>query len=165
MFKKVELNAFSFPIFDKMSSPGAILCAGNLENHNAMAIGWATLGVLWGKKVATVYVRPTRFTFSLIETGDYFTICFFDDSQIVQLLGSVSGKTVNKEKAAKITPLSLDEAVAYQEAYLVIVCRKIYSDVLKPGLIPFDVNEKYYGSGDYHHFYVGEIINIYRKEC
>jgi len=34
---------------------------------NAMAIGWGQVGIIWRKPIFTVLVRPSRYTYELIE--------------------------------------------------------------------------------------------------
>ena len=47
--------------------------AGNI---NTMSIAWATLGIAWKVPVLMVMVRPSRYTFGLIENADDFTVTF-----------------------------------------------------------------------------------------
>lgn len=44
---------------------------------NTMTASWGGIGVLWGKNVATVYIRPQRHTKEFVDAGDTFTISFF----------------------------------------------------------------------------------------
>ena len=60
-------------IFDSMKK-AALLTAGTIDNFNTMTIGWAVNGVIWGKNVFIVYVRPSRYTYKFMEENDYFTV-------------------------------------------------------------------------------------------
>ena len=44
---------------DQLDGDGAVLLAGTPPNP--MTIGWGTLGIIWGKPVFQVYVRPSRY--------------------------------------------------------------------------------------------------------
>lgn len=71
------------------------------DKPNAMTIGWATLGIVWGKPILTVYVRPSRYTFGLIEkTGD-FTVNVLprELEEIASFCGNISGRDCDKFEA------------------------------------------------------------------
>ena len=72
----MDFNADSFKIFDK---EWALVTAGTLEHYNTMTISWGGLGTLWGKPVATVYVKPIRYTHSFLDANDYFTVSFYPE--------------------------------------------------------------------------------------
>ena len=44
-----------------------------------MTISWGELGTLWNKSVATVYVKPCRYTYNFMEENDYFVLSFFQE--------------------------------------------------------------------------------------
>jgi flavin reductase (DIM6/NTAB) family NADH-FMN oxidoreductase RutF len=49
---------------------GALLTAINEKGEiNTMTVSWGGAGILWGKQVAFVFVRPQRHTFSFTEGG------------------------------------------------------------------------------------------------
>ena len=52
---KFETDIFS--VFDKK---WALLTAGNKDSFNTMTVSWGGMGTIWGKPVATVYVRTSR---------------------------------------------------------------------------------------------------------
>ena len=54
----------AFHIFDKQ---WALVTAGTLEDYNTMTISWGGLGTLWSRPVATVYVKPVRYTYHFLE--------------------------------------------------------------------------------------------------
>lgn len=72
----MDFNARSFELFDKQ---WALLTAGDKNSYNAMTISWGGLGTLWNKPVATVYVKPIRYTHEFMEKSDYFTISFYSE--------------------------------------------------------------------------------------
>ena len=64
---KTELEPFvAYKQFIKvLAEPGALL--GVIDNEgrlNLMAIGWCTVGIIWGKSICTVYVRPSRHSYT-----------------------------------------------------------------------------------------------------
>ena len=61
-------------IFSKFDKEWALLNAGNMDKFNSMTVSWGGLGTLWGKPVATVYVRTSRYTHEFMDNGEYFKL-------------------------------------------------------------------------------------------
>ncbi len=59
--------------------------------------------VLWGKPVATVYIRPQRYTLEFVEREDTFTLCFFGEEyrKALALCGSKSGRDIEQLLVAR----------------------------------------------------------------
>lgn len=142
-----------------------LLTAGDFaqKKYNTMTISWGTMGIMWGKPVVQVMVRPTRHTFGFMEAGQDFTICAFSETyrKALNLLGARSGREGDKIKESALTPCRSSKVLSpsFVEANLVMECRKIYSDVLKPELFLDRSIEGHYHLGDYHRFYIGEIVS------
>ena len=66
----------AFKVFDKQ---WALVSAGTPEDYNTMTISWGGLGTLWSRPVATVYVKPIRYTYEYLEKNEYFTVSFFPE--------------------------------------------------------------------------------------
>ena len=90
--------------FEILDVEWALLVAGS-ERPNPMTVSWGGLGTLWNRPVATVYVRPTRHTFSLLEAEPSFTLNFLPEPfrGALDLCGSRSGRDLDKWKAAEQT--------------------------------------------------------------
>lgn len=128
---------------------------------NAMTASWGGMGVLWGKKVAFVFIRPQRYTKRFVDEADKFTLSFFDDSykNMLGYMGKVSGKDENKIAKSGLTVTDKDGAPVFKEASLTLVCRKMYRDTLKEeNFIDKSNIEKWYPQKDYHDVYVAEIV-------
>ncbi|MDR1739650.1 MAG: flavin reductase [Bacteroidales bacterium] len=145
-----------------------LISAGNKDSFNMMTASWGTIGNLWNKPVAVIFVRPQRYTYEFTENGDYFTLTVFEEKyrDILQLCGTTSGRDTDKVKVTGLKPVFTDLGnVYYEQARLVIECRKIYADLLKEDAF-FDktITEKTYPTKDFHKVYVGEILNVWVKE-
>ena len=183
-FKKVDLLHFNTNVFDDFQNKWALVTAGSLEHHNTLTVGWGSLGVLWRKKVCTIYVRESRYTYQFLEDNDYFTVSFYDEENkdALKIYGTLSGRDCNKDLKTNLSPFTIDEipdnilsdnvklsdnVISYKEANTIIVCKKIYSDVFKKELfLDDDVIDFYNKTKEdktVHHFYIGEIIGIYQK--
>lgn len=128
---------------------------------NAMTASWGGMGVLWGKKVAFVFIRPQRYTKRFVDEAAKFTLSFFDDSykKMLGYMGKVSGKDEDKMAKSGLTVTDKDGAPVFKEASLTLVCRKMYRDTLKEeNFIDKSNIEKWYPQKDYHDVYVAEIV-------
>lgn len=145
-----------------LASNGAVLMTG--EQGNPMTIGWATLGVMWGKPVITVLVRPSRFSFSLIESLPEFTVNVLDTERFKRELafcGSHSGR--DRDKLAECT-LAADPSRAIRTphlaaATLVFECSVVHKTTVVDADLASDIRSRYYPRGDLHRIYHAEVLN------
>ena len=160
--KTLEENVFSL-IGDRWM----FITAGTAERCNTMTASWGGLGVMWGKLVATVGIRPQRYTLEFVEGSDAFTLSFFDPSyrQALSLCGAKSGREVDKIKECGFTVEAAQNGAPYiAQANLVLVCRKLYWQDLDPThFLDSEIGERWYPGQDYHRMFVGEIVEAYRR--
>lgn len=129
---------------------------------NAMTASWGGLGVLWGKKVAFVFIRPQRYTKKFVDDAENFSLSFFEESYKPMLgyMGKVSGKNEDKIKKSGITVQYKDGAPVFKEASLTLICRKMYRQTLEEDCFIDKTNiGKWYPQKDYHDMYVAEIVD------
>lgn len=144
-----------------------LLTAGTPEDYNTMTCSWGALGVIWNVPSVTAYVRTTRHTFGYLEQGNTFTVCVFPETyrKALSYCGSHSGRDVDKAKETGLTPISLDGAPAFAEAKLVLVCEKMYSQMMESAA--FDdkaLIDTFYGKDAMHKMYIGRILSAYVQE-
>ncbi|NLN65166.1 MAG: flavin reductase family protein [Clostridiaceae bacterium] len=166
-FTQIKPEQITDNPFQLIGSDWMLVTAGNKDAYNTMTASWGGLGVLWGKNVAICYVRPSRYTYSFMEKADHFTLSFFDASyrKALNFCGSHSGREYDKAAETGLVPVQIDDgAVAFQQARLVLVCRKLYYQDFDPKLFLVPELMKNYPSEDYHRMYVGEIIKSLSKE-
>ena len=158
----MEFTAKSFEIFNK---EWAIVCAGDPEHYNAMTISWGGLGTLWGRPVATVYVKPVRYTYQFMNDSEYFTVSFYDEQyrEAMQVYGSASGRDTDKEAVTGFVPVYLEHGVTFEQARVTLVCRKIYYNDLVMENIPAEIAQRTYHDEPPHRMYIGEVIDVVRK--
>lgn len=155
--KKLELD-----IFARFENKWALVCAGNRDSFNAMAISWGGLGTLWERPAATVYVKPIRYTWEFLQKNDWFTVIFLPEElkKAVAVMGTRSGRDCDKVRLAGLNPTFLENGVTFAEAETTLVCRKIYSQDLKRDTMPADVIADYYSVEEPHTMFVGEVTEI-----
>lgn len=152
--------------FQLIGSDWMLLTAGTLKSFNTMTASYGTLGELWHKKVAYCYVRPQRYTYEFMEKNDCFTLSFFDETHrdVLKLCGTKSGRDINKMKGIGLTPTEGETgSVYFDEARLVLECRKIYYQDFDPSkFIDPDIKSEY--NNDYHRAYIGEIVRALSRK-
>lgn len=138
-----------------------LITAGNVAHCNTMTAAWGGLGYLWNRPVAYIFIRPQRYTFTFVEQQEMFSLCFFDEKfrSALNYLGTVSGRDEDKISKAGLTPLSMKDTIYFDEAKLVLICRKIYQQDIDPVHFLDPDIQKVYPGNDYHRMYIGEIVN------
>jgi flavin reductase (DIM6/NTAB) family NADH-FMN oxidoreductase RutF len=169
----MDIKAFSALLSQatEQLSRGAFLTAGG-EIWNPMTIGWAQFGVIWSHPVVTVLVRKSRYTYSLMEQTDVFTVSFPREKELTKALaycGVRSGRDVNKEKEAGLfrhAPRA-GGAAPVAGCGVVFECKIVQRQQLELDTLDPGIRAKYYGGnqalpdGDPHVLYVGEVLAAY----
>ena len=62
MLTKVDPKTLTFNPFHAIGSQWMLITAGTAERCNTMTASWGGVGIMWGKPVATAYIRPQRYT-------------------------------------------------------------------------------------------------------
>ena len=166
MLHSVDPKALNGNVFSLIGDKWMLITAGTGERCNTMTAAWGGLGVIWGAPAATCYIRPQRYTKEFVDREEYFTLTFFGEEwrKQLSLCGSKSGREVDKVKECGFTVKTAACGAPYfEEADLVLVCRKRFAQEMDPANIPQDVKEKWYPNQDYHTMYIGEIVEVLRK--
>ncbi len=158
----MEFTTDILSVFDKK---WALLTAGTEDSFNTMTISWGGLGTLWGKPVATVYVRTSRYTHDFMDSNDFFTVSFYPEEcrKALSVLGSKSGREMDKMKESGLTPVKADDSISFKEAEVTLVCKKLFKQQLDVANMPEDVAKAMYDGQAPHDMYIGEIVDIIRK--
>lgn len=154
-----QISDNPFALFEK---DWALLTAGPIGCCNTMTVSWGGVGQLWQQPVATVYVRPTRHTYQFMEQNDTFTLSFFEEQyrSALKICGAKSGRDCDKIQLSGLTPVKAGKSTAFEEARLVLVCRKLYfSDIIPEHFIDSGI-ESNYPLKDYHRMYIGKIEKV-----
>ena len=166
MFRNIDPKALDLNPFAAIGSQWMLITAGTAEHCNTMTASWGGLGVLWGAPMATAYIRPQRYTKRFVDENEYFTLCFFGEEYRPQLnlCGTKSGRDADKVKECGFTAAAAECGAPYfEQAELVLVCRRRMAMPMDPALMPEDVKEKWYPDRDYHTMYWGEIVEALQK--
>lgn len=153
---------YTTDIFSKFDKQWALLTAGKEDDFNMMTISWGNMGTIWEKPVMTVYVRESRYTHEFMDREDYFTVSFFPESyrDKLALLGSKSGKEIDKINNSGLTAIKCDNGVTFKEAEVTFVCKKLFKQRLEPENMPKNIADTFYSKDAQHDMYIGEVVSI-----
>ena len=174
----LDLTKQEFKVFDLFSHQLALVTAGDMKRHNGCTVGWGSLGNIWSRDgsvgpIVTVYVYPSRYTCGFLKENPTFAVSFFPQEyrKALGYMGSHSGRDGDKEAAAGLTPVAMGDSVAYKEANLVFLCKKLYQHEFVKEDLAEEIHDYYRASpavyppdknGDWqtHWMFIGEIVAV-----
>ena len=165
-FKEIKPEQLDKNIFHLINDEWMLITAEKDNKINTMTASWGGFGILWNKRVANVFIRPQRYTKEFVDGSNTFSLCFFnkDFKKTMSYLGSVSGRDEEKIKKSNLTINHIDSTPYFDEANMIIICRKLYAQEMKPEcFIEKELDNKNYPDKDYHTLYISEIEKIYVK--
>lgn len=164
--KEINVKEFGQNVFELIGKEWMLVTAGNKDKFNTMTASWGGMGVLWGKPVVFVFVRPERYTFEFMEANDTFTLSFlgFEDRKIYNICGSKSGRVTDKVKETGLRPYFTEGGnVLFEQSRLSLECKKLYAENLNPAcFLQQEALQKWYGDaqGGMHKMYIAEIRKV-----
>jgi flavin reductase (DIM6/NTAB) family NADH-FMN oxidoreductase RutF len=157
-----DLNLQPFTAFEP---DGIVLVSGTAAKANPMTIGWGTFGIMWGRPVVMVMVRPTRHTWGFIMEAPDFTVNWLGEeyAKAVHLCGTKSGRDIDKFQESDLhpAPAKVVQSPVVAESKLVLECRKLYFDMLKPEQFADAAPLRNYPQKDYHGLFFGEVVAVH----
>ncbi len=163
-FKEIKISELNENLVNSIFREWMLISSGNEKGYNMMTASWGFAGAMWGNETVIAAVRPDRYTMKFIDENDYFTLSFYgDNKKIHEVCGKKSGRDVNKTELTGLSPVFSDNTVYFDEARLVIICKKQYVAPLLPEAFcdtaPLD---KWY-NGDLHNMIFGKIEKVLIK--
>jgi flavin reductase (DIM6/NTAB) family NADH-FMN oxidoreductase RutF len=163
--KSVDFCEYINLVTEKMRGNGVFLTVGSTPN--TMTMGWGSIGYFWGQPVFIVPVRYSRFTHSLLENSDEFTVSvpLSDMKKELAFCGSKSGRDVDKIAALGLkthpsrslnTPIILNAGLHFE-------CRVIFKTDCLEADLPASFKAQWYPDNNFHTLYFGQIIDCYTE--
>ena len=123
-FQPLPFDLIEFNPFTKIGKEWALVTAGNKEKANTMTVSWGGVGVLWGKNVAFIFVRDSRYTKEFIDANEFFSITFLSGQyrDALNYCGSHSGRDEDKFAAAGLTLATRHNIPYVDEGNFVLLC-------------------------------------------
>ena len=175
MFKEIGAEELAGNPFAHIGEAYMLVSAGNRKVFNAATVSWGSLGRLWDKPVATLYLRPQSETKKIMDKAARFAVSFFSP-EFRDALAAGGGKGPPKQICSpfgfllthilsrfgwkeRLKAFHVEDTVSFQQASLILICKKLYHAPLdKDGFVGSDLGKEYYSAGDYHTLYMGEIL-------
>ena len=100
-----------------------------------------------------------------MEHSDYFSVMAFDDPEVLEYMGTHSGRDGDKASTLNLTTLHTDNGTPYYaEASMVIECRKMYQDSFHTENFMSPVPSDFYSGGcKMHHMYIGQVVSAMKR--
>jgi len=168
-----DIRGFKGSPVQRIGDEWMLITSGNIQtgpgNWNTMTASWGGFGVLWGKDIVFMVIRPGRHTRAFIDANSLFSLSFFDKKHHKDLAfcGEKSGRDYDKAMETGLTPIVFGSnvaggraagVVAFKEATDIIICKKLYIHDLDPANFLDSEIAGNYPQKDYHRMYVGEVL-------
>ncbi|MDR0970247.1 MAG: flavin reductase [Lentimicrobiaceae bacterium] len=169
-----KLTAFELPdnVMQLIGKEWMLITAGDSMSFNTMTASWGSLGYLWNRPAAFIFVRDTRYTYQFLQEEAGFTLSFFEEKyrKALGICGSKSGRDTDKVAEAGLTPLETPSGLmTFSEARMIIECEKMF--VQKMNLDNFVASyqskiiaEAYESDPATHDMFVAEIKAVWVKK-
>ena len=163
MFKEISPKEIDGNLIKMIADEWMLITAGNREKYNMMTASWGFAGEIWGNDSVVALIRPQRYTMEFVENSDYFTLSFYGDEKAIhKVCGSKSGRDVDKTALTGLTPVFSDNTVYFDEARLVLICKKQYVGKLEAESFIDKEPLKWYND-DFHYMIIGKIEKVLVK--
>lgn len=164
MFKEINPKEIEGNLIKAIADEWMLISAGDENGYNMMTASWGFAGEMWGSDSVIAMIRPQRYTMEFVDNSDYFTLSFYGDNKAIhKVCGSKSGRDVDKTELTGLTPVFSDDTVYFEEARLVLVCKKQYVQRLEENCFTQKEPLKWYDNKDYHYMIIGKIEKVLIK--
>jgi flavin reductase (DIM6/NTAB) family NADH-FMN oxidoreductase RutF len=165
-FKTFKPRELKLDPFSAIGEDWMLVAAGTEKQANAMTASWGGLGVMWGKDVAYIVLRPQRYTKEFVDARESLSLSFLCGcyKQALSYMGRVSGRDEDKLKNSGLSVSYRNGVPYFEEADVVLFCRKLYAQGLDEScFIDYSVPKKWYPKEDYHTLYIAEITEAIKR--
>lgn len=166
-FNEIKPEQFEYSPFKLIGKDWMLVTAEKDGKVNTMTASWGGFGVMWGRNVAYIVIRPQRYTKEFVDNTDSLSLTFFDTNfkETLSYIGTTSGRDEEKIEKSSLTVIHTDNIPYFEEANMAILCNKLYAQEYKPDcFVNQELNERWYPNLDHHTLYIAEITKILIKE-
>jgi flavin reductase (DIM6/NTAB) family NADH-FMN oxidoreductase RutF len=165
--KEVMYNEYAKEVIPALTK-GALIGTSDGVRDNLMTVSWGSIGYMWYRPIFTLMVRPSRFTYELLEKSDSFTVnipLHVDLKDALRFCGTKSGRDINKWEATGLTKIAAHKVSAplVENCDFHFECKIVGKSPLHQGMLAEELEKKSYSKGDHHVLYYGEIVGTYIK--
>ncbi|RDU23303.1 flavin reductase [Anaerosacchariphilus polymeriproducens] len=162
-FKEIKPEELQSNPFEIIGKEWMLVTAQSGDKINTMTASWGGVGVMWGKNVVFVVIRPQRFTKEIVDSAETLSLSFFGNAYREKLnyLGTVSGRDENKIKNSDLTVATMDSTPYFEEAHTVIIGKKLFAQQYdSQAFLDKSLEKQWYPDNDYHIMYICEIEKL-----
>ena len=168
---KTEINPkeLNDNFFKAIGEEWMLVAAGNKDKFNMMTASWGGTGIMWGKPVVFVFIRPERYTREFMDQEGTFSISFMgDNKEVHKICGSKSGRDTDKVAETGLTPCFGESGIpCFEESRLTLECKILYRETLsKEAFLEKGLHDMWYNDkkGNLHIMYVAEILKAEKAQ-
>lgn len=165
-FKEVNIEELNKSACKMIGKDWMLVTAAKDGKANTMTASWGGLGVMWGKNVAYIVIRPQRYTKEFIDGSNTLSLSFYNEDmrKTLSYLGSASGRDEDKIAKAGLTLKYDGETPYFEEANIVMLVKKLYVQEFDSAcMLDKEIDSKWYADKDYHTMYICEIEKVLVK--
>ena len=148
----------------EFSSHGGFLTVKGDKGVNTMTVSWGFIGFMWEKPQFITVVRPQRYTKDILDSNaDCFSISIPFGNKLKEELiicGTQSGRDIDKSKVVNFIPPQTISSPVVADCDLYYECRINTTQIIDVKLLPPNIAKTFYDN-DFHHYYIGEIVDCY----
>lgn len=163
--KEISIEKLDKNVFEMIGKQWMLVTAEKDGKVNTMTASWGGLGIMWGKNVAFVVIRPQRYTKEFIDNSDSFSLTFLGEEhrETLKYLGTVSGRDEDKIQKSSLTIEHIDKTPYFSEGEIVFKCKKLFNQYFdENSFVDKSILDKWYND-DYHMLYIAEIEKVLVK--
>lgn len=152
--------------FQMIGSDWMLITSKSEDKVNTMTASWGGVGIMWGKPVAYLVIRSTRYTKEFIDKSRTLSISILgkEHKKTLSYLGTVSGREEDKIKKSGLSVAYENEIPYFQEANTVMLCRNLFTQELSlEHLLDQEIIPKWYSDNNLHSLYIAEIEKVLTK--
>ena len=164
---QITPEAINQNVFDTIGKKWLLITAECNGKTNTMTASWGGMGVLWGKKVAFIFIRPQRYTKEFVDGQSYLSLSVLPEEFRRELgyFGKVSGRDEDKIAKSGLEIAKEDGVPYFAASDMVFICKKLYAQELTAeSFIEKELIEGCYPESDFHTMYVVEIEKVLENQ-
>lgn len=169
MFKEIKPTELTDNAFDLIGAQWLLITAAKEDGScNTMTASWGGLGVMWGKDVAYIVIRPQRYTKEFVDASSTLSLSVLPKGSMKEYayLGRVSGRDEDKIAACGLTVAHDGETPYFEDSRLVLICEKLFAQPFTADAFTNkELLEQWYPEHDLHTMYICEIKKVLIKEA
>lgn len=163
VFQPLPINQMEINPFNITGKTGLCVTTTAEGKVNTFASSFVSFGELWDQKVCFVFIPDNCYTKELLDQSEFFSITFFHDKYLnsIKYIQSISGKVEDKIANAGFTVNTKMHIPYIDDGNLIFLCGKLASIPIKEeNIFAKHIIDKFYTDRDYHHIFVGEILEV-----